>query len=47
MRWKTKKFKSTEPDEIYRMYLKNVKVISESLGSVFKKSLESGEVPIL
>ena len=43
-----KKFKSPGPDEIYPLVLKECKeIISEPLVAVFKKSLDSGEVPIM
>ena len=42
-----KKFKSPGPDEIYPRVLKECKeVISEPLASVFRKSLDSGKVPL-
>ena len=45
---KLKKFKSPGPDEIYPIVLKECKeVISETLMSAFRKSLDTGEVPLM
>ena len=45
---KLKKFKSPGPDEIYPRVLKECKeVISETLVSVFRKSLDSGKGPLM
>ena len=45
---KLKKFKSPGPDEIYPRVLKECKeIISDTLVSVFRKSLDSGKVPLL
>ena len=43
-----KKFKSPGPDEVYPRVLKECKeIISEPLASVFRKSLDTGELPLM
>ena len=46
--YRLKKFKSTGPDKVYPRVLKECKeIISEPLASVFRKSLDTGEVPLM